>query len=444
MTETVQKHSISSTDRLWLEMNTTVLVGPLQVPDLDALRRAFCRLAELGERTRLGFTIDADRAHWRFDPATLPALAELAVIEREAPQVNADTPEAEVLELANLLLEQLPRIPGPEATRVIRAGNFLMYHQNHAIGDAHPILNSISALIQVAAGGDVPAWALQDVTSNPIRVAFANTFGPRRRRLAPLIRQRLATLARPARVSIGSPAAPVRDVDLAAPDPGSYVAVLNADSWHQVKHWRREHATEASMASIYLVMARRALRAVGVPVSGETTVLYDCRRHLPSGTQARGNLVVGFIHQLPDDAVGAGAVIDETANSGRVLLTLVSATLKRQSICGPAKGAVNPVSPHSDVAYVFGARHRGIETLPWLRRDLCSIGVSSTTSDVAGITLTVMFLAGRLSVSWSFHQNVTDVQKLQAATRLMETDPIRLLENSVEVTAEEGELGRSY
>lgn len=444
MSPTVQRHSISSTDRLWLEMNTSVLVGPLDVPDLEALRRAFCRLAGLGERTRLGFTIDPDRAHWRFDPDSLPTLAERAVIEREAPLVDADTPEADVLELANRLLEQLPRIPGPEATRVIRAGNFLLYHQNHAIGDAQPILNSLSALVQVAAGGDIPAWTQQDVTRNPIRVAFANTFGPRKRRLGPLVRQRLATVSSPASLSIGSSTDSVREVALAAPDPGSYVAVLDADSWKQVKHWRREHAAEASMASLYLVMARRALRAVAVPVSEETTVLYDCRRHLPPRTQARGNLVVGFIHQLPDDPGAAGAVIDQTANSGRVLLTLASTTLKRQAISGPAEGAVNPVSPHSDVAYVFGPRHRGIEMLPWLRRDLRSIGVSSTTSTVAGITLTVMFLAGRLSVSWSFHRNITDASKIQAATRLMETEPIWLLENSAEVLAEEGELGRRH
>lgn len=424
---------------MWLDMNTAVLVGPLQVPDLESLRWAFCRLAELGDRTRLGFTIDADRTHWRFDPASLQALAETVVIEREAPEVDAQTPESEVLELANRLFDELSGIPGSEATLVIRAGNFLMYHQNHAIGDAQPILNSLSALVQVAAGGAVPAWAGQDVTRNPIRRAFANTFGPGKRRFLPLIRQRLVSRTRTA-----AAVRPVFNGTLLGPDLAAHVAVLEPDSWVRVKQWRRQHAPQASMASIYLVMARRALQAAGVPMSGETTVLYDCRRHLPAGTHVRGNLVVGFNHQLPDEPSAAGAVIAETADSGRALLTLASATLKRQRISGPAPGPVNPVSTQSNLAYVFGPRHRGIEMLPWLRRDLCSIGVRSATSDLAGITLSVMFLAGRLSVSWSFHRNVIDVATVQAATRLLSADPIWLLENSAEVIAEKGELGRSH
>lgn len=436
MTETVRKHSISWTDRMWLDMSTTVLVGPLRLPDVESLRLAFCRLAELGDRTRMGFTIAPDRTRWRFDAESLRGLADSVVIERDVAQVDAKTPEPDVLALANLLFEQLPRVPGPEATRVIRAGNFLLYHQNHAIGDAQPILNSLSALVQVAAGGAVPNWAQQEITRNPIRVAFANTFGPGKRRLLPLIRQRMALPPSAAVDRASVLAGPLREPDLAA-----YIAVLEPDSWHRVKQWRRECAPQASMASIYLVMARRALCAVGVPVSEETTVLYDCRRHLPARTHVRGNMVVGFNHLLPDDPADAGAVIAETADSGRVLLTLASATVKRQSIRGPVPGPVNPVPSQSNVAYVFGPRHRGIEALPWIRPDLRSIGVRSTTSDLAGITLSVMFLSGRLSVSWSFHRNTTDASKIQAATQLMGTDPIWLLENSAEMLAEEGELG---
>lgn len=425
---------------MWLDMRAAVVAGPLQLPDIDALRDAFCRLGELAENTRLGYSLSQDRAHWEFDRSALPQLAQDAVIELDVPVVQTDTPEAEVLELANRLLIQSQQVPGPEATLIIRAGSFLIYRQNHALGDAQPILNSLSALVQVAAGGDIPAWARQEVITNPVRVALANTFGPGKQRLLPLIRQRLA---KPTVLS--GPAAPVTDQPLREPDLVVSFTVFSRDSWQRVKQWRQDHAADASMASIYLVLARRALRAVGVPLARDTTVLYDCRRHLPAGVQARGNLVVGFCQQLPDDPVEAGGEIAETATSGRVLLTLASAILKRHTITGPEDGPVNPVRSQSELAYVFGPRHRGIEMLPWLRSDVRGLGALSTTSDLAGITISLAFVGGRLNASWSFHRNVVDERLIQTATRLMDADPISLLnQDSGEVFTEEGELRRRY
>jgi len=153
--------------------------------------------------------------------------------------------------------------------------------------------------------------------------------------------------------------------------------------------------------------------------------------------------VVGFCQQLPDDPVEAGRVIAATATSGRVLLTLASAIVKRHTITGPDDGPVNAVKSHSELAYVFAPRHRGIEMLPWLRPDLRGLGVLSTTSDLAGITITLVFVGGRLSASWSFHRNVVDEGLIRAATQLMDADPISLLnQDSGEVFAEESELGR--
>lgn len=434
MTETAHTIGMSWADRVWVEMSSSVILGPLELPDLDALRAAFVRLAGLGAQTRMGYSISDDRAHWRYDPASLLALAAEAVIEIPAPQIAADTPEADVLAVANRLMEQAQQLRGPAAVRVVRAGNFVIYDQNHAIGDARPLLDNLSALIRVAAGGSIPEWALQEVADKPLWLALTKTFGPGRQRLAPLLRGRLAR-------SEATPGAPLVDCPLREPDLGAYVTVMSLDSWRQIKRWRRDRNVDASMASIFLVLARRALAAVGVPLTGETTVLYDCRRHLPSGSQVRGNFVVGFIQRLPDDPVLAGQQIAQTAGSGRALLTLASATWKHQTVRGLDAGPVNPVCAQSAMAYVFGPRHSGLERLPWLRPELRCAAARSTTSDLAGLTLTVMLLGGRLSVSWSFHRNVIDERLLRAATDLMETDPISLLEQSAEVIGEEAELG---
>lgn len=428
MTETAHTIAMSWADRLWLDMSSSVILGPLELPDLDALRSAFVLLAGLGPRTRIGYSISEDRAHWQFDPASLPALAAEAVLEIPAPQVDDSTPESDVLAVANRLMEQAQHLRGPAAIRVVRAGNFLIYDQNHAIGDARPLLDSLSALIRVASGASIPDWTRQEVADNPIRLALANTFGPGKQRLGPLLRGRLAR-------SESTPViGPAVDSPLREPDLGAYFTVMSAASWQQVKQWRREREIDVSMASIFLILARRALLAVGVPVAAETTVLYDCRRHLPAGAQVRGNFVVGFVQRLPDDPAPAGRLIAQTASSGRALLTLASATLKRQMIRGPLAGPVNPVRAESTLAYVFGPRHSGLERLPWVRPDLRGAAARSTTSDLAGLTLTVMLLGGRPSVSWSFHRNVIDEQLLKAATHLMETDPISLLDQSAEVS----------
>ena len=152
MTQTAHTIGMSWADRVWLEMSSSVILGPLELPDLDALRAAFVRLAGLGAQTRMGDSISDDRAHWRYDPASLLALATEAVIEIPAPQIAADTPEADVLAVANRLMEQAQQLRGPAAVRVVRAGNFVIYDQNHAIGDARPLLDNLSALIRVAAG----------------------------------------------------------------------------------------------------------------------------------------------------------------------------------------------------------------------------------------------------------------------------------------------------
>jgi len=417
----VQTRAIPWTDRQWVGMETGGVAGPLLVPSLADLRSAFVEVAALSERTRLGYTFNEKRTKWSFDPSRLADLAAQVITEKDADELNPAASETEVFEAIDAVLEA-GTLSGTAAVRYVRSGSFLLYQHDHSIGDAQALLNLSSVLIHVASSGQLPKWASEELHPQPVRAAFAHTFGPGRRSLTRLVAQRL--VHPPARSAAAS--AKQEQIEWVS-DLRSVTTLFTRESWQQVKAWRRDHAPEASMASIYAVMMRRALLAAGLSLTRDTKILYDCRRHLGKGVHVRGNFVVGFSQELADDPVTAGDQIAETASSGRVLMTLATSAgknLLRRSALRPTSVAS---TPDIEVAFVFAPRSREIEVLPWQRRDLHAFGALSTTSGPTEITLSMMILAGRLAATWSFHTNVVAESKIREATRMIEEEPLLLL-----------------
>lgn len=416
-----QTRSIAWTDRQWVGMETGGVAGPLVVPSVADLRSAFVEVASLGERTRLGYTFNSERTKWRFDPSRLADLAQSVITERDADELDPTASESEVFAAIDELLEA-GTLAGTTALRYVRSGSLLMYQHDHSIGDAQALLNLTSVLTHVATTGQLPKWVSEELHPQPVRTAFANTFGPGRRSLTKLVAQRLTH----------PPVRPVSKTEVGpltewAPKLSSVTTLFSRQSWQQVKTWRQAHAPEASMASIYAVMMRRALVKAEFALTADTKILYDCRRHLPRGVHLRGNFVVGFSQELADDPAIAGDQIAETASSGRVLMTLATSAAKNLLRSPAPRVSSVAADPEMEVAFVFAPRSREIEVLPWQRPDLHAFGALSTTSGPTEITLSMMILAGRLAATWSFHSNVVPESRIREATRLMEEDPLGLL-----------------
>lgn len=407
-------------DRQWLGMATAGVLGPVHMPSLEDLRQAFVELATYGDRTRLGFTVDAKTHRWMFDPHHLAEMAENCVTDDGSSELAPDASEASVF-------DRIDQLAGFDATldhypsQFVRSGSLLSYRKNHAVGDAQAMLNMSSGLVHVASTGNIPKWATEKLDPRPLWSAFSHTFGAENHSFHAALKDRLSR----------------KDKQLLAPPPGpqvewrprptSVTTLFTKESWSQVKEWRKAHAPEASMASTYLVLMRRALQAVGVPLSAQSKVLYDCRRHLPRGSHVRGNFVVAFSQPIADEVNQAAEQIAHTATSGRVLITLAGSAVRSIGHKELVMPTVAPQSPVFDVTFVFAPRSREIEVLPWARTDLRAYGALSTTSSPTELVLTMMILAGRLAATWSFQGNVLDEGLVRQANALMEEQPLSLL-----------------
>jgi len=417
-----QSLRISPLDRPWREAETAVALGPLEMPSLGDLRSAFVELAALGASTRAGYTFDAGRRSWLFDPGRLTELSEQVVTAVESPHLPPQASEEEVIAaLENLISAGTASSPSPLLLE--RAGSALIQRQNHAFGDAQALLRLPAAVLQVASTGQLPKWVEESLAVHPAWSALRNVLTDGRRPMGNLIRDRASKVIRSHR------------------DPGDGVLtpwtpqlkvvfrVFSRASWDQVQQWRRAHAPKASMASVYLVLLRLALREAGIPLADDTVVLYDCRRYLRAGEHVRGNFITVRSHQFSDDVVEAGATIAQTAESAQPLGTLIVAAAKRRIVPLKRTHATVSTRPLTVPAFVFAPRNGSVEASPWQRRDLHCVASANTPSSPADVTASMILVGGRLSISFSYHANVLDEALIRAAAHLMEHEAATLLES---------------
>ncbi|WP_028707654.1 hypothetical protein [Propionicicella superfundia] len=414
---------ISGLDRQWVGQQTTAVIGPLDLPPVSDLRAAFVELAELDGRTRAGWTIDARRRRWCFDPGRLAELAEEVVHAGEPALPEGEPAPAEILAAIERLSAGRNRERLPLS--ITRAGDLLLWDQSHALGDAQLLLGMTSALVGVATTGLLPKWVAAEPSRHPLLLAVRHAFGQRSGRFSGLIRDRLSAVRPFGRRS--EPAATATEPW--EPAMASVFTVFDRSSWESVQRWRRAQAPDASMASVYLVLMRLALREAGVPVSPDTLVLYDCRRHLPRGACARGNFVVGIRQRFADDPIEVGDTLSRTFVSGRPLATMAVSTAKRRfARQGPPRSVSS--SPVIVPAFAFAPRSRDVELMPWRRKDLRCYSASTTPAAPDAVTLATMLVGGRLSATWSFHRNVIPEKAMRRALQVIGDDPVALLEAS--------------
>lgn len=421
--DNVQAVPISALDSPWLRAQSRVAIGRLDLPPIADLRAAFVELAAQGERTRLGFTISASARHWLFDPHRLAELAEQMVVEHEPPSFTGPDPdEVGYRELEHLL--RTTEVDNTTAAHFTRAGDHLIFAQNHALGDAHLTFQLPSALVALARGESMPAWVTATQAAHPLWRAVTHAVRPGRNPLAGLLRERISRINRHTSGRILS--------SEWTPQPQTAFRCLSRESWQEVKNWRREHAPQASLASLQLVILRQALASAGIAITPETVVLYDCRRYLPGREQVRGNFVVARSQQLGDSPESISATLVNTLEQAQPLATLVAATAKN-ALRQPRTRHDPPAQVDAEClpTFVFPPRSPEVEAMPWQRPDLRWLAVSSGPPRANAVTATMMLLGGRLSTSICYHPDVIEPTAVHAAISLMESHPIALLERAV-------------
>ncbi|MCE1174923.1 MAG: hypothetical protein LWW77_10000 [Propionibacteriales bacterium] len=414
---------ISALDSPWLRAQSRVAIGRLNLPPLADLRAAFVELAAQGERTRLGYTLSASARNWLFDPRRLTELADEVVVEQELPSfAGPDRDEVGYRELEHLL--RTIEVDNTTTAHFVRAGDHLVFTQNHALGDAHLSFQLTSALVTLARGEAMPAWVSAPQAAHPLWQAVTHGIRPGRNPLGGLLRDRISRINHQTSGRRLSP-------DW-SPHPQTAFRSLSRESWQEVKAWRREHAPQASLASLQLVILRQALASAGIAITPETVVLYDCRRYLPGREQVRGNFVIARSQQLGDSPEDVSATLANTLEQAQPLATLVAATAKN-ALRRPRTRHTPPGQVDAEClpAFVFPPRSAELETLPWQQPDLRWLAVSSGPPRANAVTATMMLLGGRLSTSICYHPDVIDATSVHAAISLMESHPVALLERAV-------------
>lgn len=419
----VRATPISALDSPWLRAQSRIVIGRLDLPSLTDLRAAFVELAAQGERTRLGFTLSASARNWLFDAHRLVELAEEVVVERELPPfAGPDADEVGYREIEHLL--RAIDVDNTTVAHVVRAGDHLVFTNNHALGDAHLSFQLPSALVALARGEAMPSWVSAPLAAHPLWQALVNGVRPGRHALGGLLRDRISRINHR-----GSAPAPSPEW---TSQPDVAFRCLSRESWQEVKAWRREHAPQASLASLQLVILRQALSSAGIAITPETVVLYDCRRYLPGREQVRGNFVIARSQLLGDSPETVSATLAHTLEQAQPLATLVAATAKN-ALRQPRTRHLPPAHVDAEClpTFVFPPRSPEVEAMPWQHPDLRWLGVSSGPPRANAVTATMMLLGGRLSTSICYHPAVIDPTAVHAAIALMESHPIALLERAV-------------
>jgi hypothetical protein len=402
----------NGTDQLLAGGRYVVAAVDLDVPAVSAVSDALETILAVGPRTRLGLEPSRASRLWRYSPSAV-------VPVREIP---ADLAAGDVADV----VEHIRRRPGPRHWVEANVSHrHLVMDVDHGLGDGDFVIGLIQAVLLLARGETPPLMSKPDTRAALMR-ALARTFA-----------------AHPGLLREAVKAARVLGPDESAADAGlphsswtpSYSATvigLSAEVEAEVNRWRKANAPECGVSALWLLIARSALRAVGMDVADKVMLAFNCRRYLPEGRVVKGNFGAGLELSIRDDESMSelGRRIRRISSSGLPLaaMTLVSGITQVRPRTGPQAPAQQfRVGAPARLMYSDLGRLPQLDDAPW-RPD----GAPAVTGllDPAGpesITIFGTAVRGRRSLSASFHDNVFDRALVEAALHRIEQDPLALL-----------------
>jgi hypothetical protein len=396
------------------------IVGPIEVPDRAAFVKALYTLALCGPQTRIGLGFDLDAKNWRYDPATLAQWCDDTVLT--LPAVSAETVVSVASRQAWLLDAEHP-------LRFALAGDYVIQVNDHALGDGVLFVDRLAAVIRMASGEpQLPDWAVRVPGRSPLLTAATSTFVRTKGAVRALVANRRAEV-------VDANAPDSSETESWRPDIAVLVATIPADGMANIKRWSSALDPSLSISSALIVLVRRALEQAEVPLWRDTTVIYNLRRYLPSeACDVDGNFIAGLPIRVddPNDVQAVAAGMKGHIETGRPLAALVIGVV-RAAVFGVPLTLWRRVTSHPQVALVFNnlGRAKPLETLPWRvpPAERSCIIVTRPGGPEEAIALVAM-VDGVLHVTFTFHSNVFDVDRVKAALLLLETNPVALLSGS--------------
>lgn len=398
------------------------IVGPTDLPSVDAVREVVFRLAEQQPDHPLFCRPVIGRfGTGRWEP--------LSRAERDRRCLDMVSELATPVDLDALTHQAAQPVPPDRLLHLAMGDGYVLIAAGHVLGDAS--LSQLAPQLLLAAMGQQPLPRRFDdaAVRLPLTRAVLRHFGKRPSRLLDAIRTRSSV-----RVDTRDhePSAPVdRHGDLSTVTAVARTGTVAAGA--ALVEWRAAHAGERrlTMGSVLTAATRRAFDRVGLRFTTPgVRVLVNARRYLPPGTPVPGNFTTA-IYVEPDDPRSPFAieeVVRRNLDSGRPLATMAITSVKQviggrwasddgdDAATGPMTLTVS--NPGRSVAF---------EALP-LRGD-AGHRIASVPEGPGGVTVQLTQLNGQHTATATFHPGVVDRGAVGAALDALVCDPVGLLED---------------
>lgn len=406
--------SVGALDRPWHRHFSSLAVGPLKVPTVEALRELFAGLMADDPELPLLCTIGDDGKRWVPVPAgerdaflarVVSSSAEMPFddtvghIERHRPPVDTDLPLSVVL--------------GPES---------VVIYFSHLLGDANTFSRA-ALMIATADGAGLATLRERASFRDALRILRSETSAHWRE---------WARLAMPGRGTtdgavpagpVSRPPRPIAD----APDPRAAEAVLTNAQVSALTKWRNQNCRGVSITAVLTSAVYRALVEHGVPMDGDGFYsLFDLRRYLPAEQQGMvGNLAKSvYLSADLTDPAAIAAAMDAVIDSARPVPGLVAGAAVTR-IRPPQHDDVQTPGPIS-MSFSSMPTLPGLADLPWLRDTGRRYVGYGYPVGVRGISIFAIRLRDRMELTASFDGRVIDPAVARRALAEL-TDVHRLL-----------------
>jgi hypothetical protein len=409
---------VSDLDRMSGRERLVFVAGPMAVPPRQQLVDNLLAAAELGPQSRVGLQLNEAGDTWTYDRAGLREWCEGLV---------AEIPPITDNDVVDVLRERIRDDATPPPFQLTIAGDFIVLRMTHLLGDIN-ILFALFDIAIAAPGRAFPSWLLKPEATAPLSLAVRETFGKNPLRVAKVLQSQRSRLgATPGARTRSSAVVPWQRHAERAYSRGTIQAARD------LKSWVRTTPGSVTLATALLVAVRRALVAEGIPVRGESSLIYDSRRYLPDGVVTNGNFIAGLPVPagLSDDPRQIAQIVKDNVDAASPLAAMLVGALRsrltgRRFAKPPTTVAATPAA--HVVLTNLGVR-RELDTAPWLvgkgEEQFAHWAEPSAPDD---LVIGVLQLRGALQVTAFFHGNVFDAERVQAALDRAIGDPVSLLE----------------
>ncbi|QHN22202.1 hypothetical protein [Gordonia amarae] len=406
---------IGLSDRIHLGESATALIGPVDLPDLETVRRNLDAFASFGPATRIALRPDPDGRRWIHDPRRL--LDTIEVVDEPADPLDLLVPDGR------------PNAP----MRITLAGRYLRTDHEHGVGEIRFGLLAHQIITGAVSPQDPVMLAQISRRWDGLATAGLRVFGSRPTRVFDVLRSMRETKRTPAGpefpIDAGAPAT------TPPPNLGPHtvaVAAMPADALGDLRAWRDATLPGTSLFALVVSGLTRALVRAGITVDDVGTLPVDLRRYLPRGTNPLANFVSGIQLPLRDGNDPARLHDDLTAAvaSGRPIVSLarVTALSRAAQLLSPDNRHATMLPPKTPLVFTGIQAHQQLmDSFPWIDRDN-SVYVTGTRPAVPnGITLQSATIHDRLLISASFQPELHSPERIREALTAFATDPAGVL-----------------